>query len=710
MDFIKYLQEHKINLNEQQIKAVLSIDGPMLLLAVPGSGKTTVIVSRIANMITNHNIDPKNILTLTFSRSSANDMKYRFKKFFNKEIADLKFSTIHSFCYGVIQRSQKKINLIEGDNAQITKAKILRSIYKEINSEFINEDKLDELSNQISYVKNMMLDGAEIDTLKTNIDNFKDIYNKYESIKSNGEYLDFDDLLIKTYQMFSTDKKLLEVYRINYKYINIDEAQDTSKLQHKIIELLAKPNNNIFMVGDEDQSIYGFRAAYPDALLEFSKVYSNSQILKMERNYRSTKNIVNSANLFIKQNKNRFDKNMYSQNDEGLGITFTTLEDLCNEYDYLAKKLKDNKNLGDTAILYRNNVSAIPLIDILDREKVSFYIRDSKLSSLNHWVIKDVIAFIKLAINPCDFASFSQIYFKLNSYISKELLEYVKHNKGSKNIFDTLSGATNINNNQQKKIYDLKINFISLSRLKPLAALSFIQKDLEYEKYLKGDKSKQDSSTYIQILNAIKVIARNSESLDDVIQRLNSLPKICEAANSNYSKNAVTLTTYHSSKGLEFDSVYMIDLIQGQIPSYSGIEDKTLMEEEVRLFYVGITRAKRYVELITSSFLNDNYIKISEFAKYLKEKCCKGTKVLQKSKLEDFVDLNNYNLSSMTQDNLKNDTLVFHDRFGIGKIKEFDKDFVTIEFYNSGLKSFSLSICISQNLIDILEESNLKSS
>ena len=284
MDFIKYLsQKHDIFLSEQQKKAVLNIEGPILLLAVPGGGKTTVIVSRCANMVMNHNVDPESILTLTFSKASALDMKQRFQKVFGAEVkGELHFSTIHSFCYTVLRSYYQKMRIefpaiIEDEKAPITKSQILRQIYLKVKKKYMSDDELEELSNTISYTKNMMLPENRIEEIIDYIDGFFEVFKAYEAIKKQNNYIDFDDMLTRTLALFKSDSDLLDFYRNKYRYINIDESQDTSYLQHEIIKYLAAPKNNLFMVGDEDQSIYTFRAANPKALLDFEKTYPGAR-------------------------------------------------------------------------------------------------------------------------------------------------------------------------------------------------------------------------------------------------------------------------------------------------------------------------------------------------------------------------------------------------------------------------------------------------
>lgn len=280
-------------------------------------------------MVKNHGINPENILTLTFSKASALDMKYRFHKVFGSEVeGELHFSTIHSFCYTVLRTYTQKIcmtfpTIIEDEKAPITKSQLLRQLYQKHNESYLSDDKLEELSNAICYMKNMMIPDNEIANYKAGIKNFYEIFKNYEAYKQQNNFIDFDDMLTKTLVLFNQNSDLINAYRSKYTYINVDESQDTSYLQHQIIKCLANPRNNIFMVGDEDQSIYTFRAAFPKALLDFEKTYPGAQVYLMENNYRSTKNIVAAANKFIKQNNERYDKNMFSERDEGTPAKYT---------------------------------------------------------------------------------------------------------------------------------------------------------------------------------------------------------------------------------------------------------------------------------------------------------------------------------------------------------------------------------------------------
>jgi DNA helicase-2/ATP-dependent DNA helicase PcrA len=637
MDFIEHLSyEYAINLNEQQQQGVLNIDGPVLMLAVPGGGKTTVIVSRCANMIMNHNIRPDQILTLTFSKASALDMKARFSNFFGSEAEEKPhFSTIHSFGYSVLRTYYKQMRLafptlIESKDSPISKAKLLRQLYQKNNRFYPSDDKVEELSNAICYYKNMPKD--EIAEYKANITSiadipcFDDILRAYESIKKEKNLIDYDDMLTKTFDLFERNEELLNAYRDKYRYINVDESQDTSYLQHQIIERLAKPRNNIFMVGDEDQSIYSFRAAYPKALLDFEKTYPGAQIFFMERNYRSTKSIVNLANKFIMQNEERYSKDMFTEKAEGVPVKYTCLRDKNDQYEHIAARLKKEKNLSEIAVLYRNNISAIPIADILDRYNIPFYLREAKTHFFNHWIINDIMSFFKLSCDPANTGAFYNIYYKMNAYISRNMAEFAAKNIASTgNVFDSLLRHPDLYSSQEKRILRIKKDIKRLAKMRAGNALECILGDLGYGEYLnrQRDYGSGFPDSLMLVISSLKSIAESSGYIPDFINRLRDLEQIMGDSKLNKRNNAVSLSTIHSSKGLEFEKVFIVDLFEGQFPSLNKSEEieggqetrSSCLEEEVRLFYVAATRAKSYLEFMSAKKVDGVAVSPSRFIK-----------------------------------------------------------------------------------------------
>ena len=418
-------------LNDQQKSAVLHKEGPAIILAVPGAGKTTVLIARTANLILNHAVNPRNILSITFSKASAHDMKDRFISMFGPSTGNnISFSTIHSFAFLLIREYAREnaltLNLIEGSNSNVSKSRLIKDIYRQVNNAFLTEDKLEELLNTIGFVKNMMIDVSDFeDHDNFKIKNFDKIFSAYENYKKENNLIDFDDMLTMSFDILRENPSILKKYQDRYEYVQVDEGQDTSKIQNEIIKLISSKNNNLFIVADDDQSIYGFRGAYPEELLVFEKKYPNAKVFFMEQNYRSTKNIVSVCDSFIKQNQKRYKKNLFTENESVNPVTITKLKRQEDQYEYILDEIKKTMNYAETAILFRNNISAISIIDYLDKHNIPIYMKDTKMHFFNHWVVLDIISFFNLAMDEGDQRSFEKIYYKMNAYISKIALNFV---------------------------------------------------------------------------------------------------------------------------------------------------------------------------------------------------------------------------------------------------------------------------------------------
>lgn len=613
-----------MNLSNEQKKAIFHIDGPALVLAVPGAGKTTVIIHRTANLILNNNVSPDSILSITFSKASAKDMSERFNKLYGDiSRIPVHFSTIHSFSYRLIReyayKNRIKLTLIENLDKKLNKIYLLKKIYHSVNKSYITEEKLETLINSIGYVKNMMITPKELlSETKIDIKNFEDIYNIYEKYKHDNNLIDFDDMLTLSLKILNKDKYVLNKYRNKYQYIQVDEGQDTSKIQMEIIKTLSHPKNNLFIVADDDQSIYSFRGAYPKGLFDFNKVYKNSKVFYMEQNYRSTKNIVSVCNKFIKRNTLRYDKNINTENRFFEPINIVKVDTLEEQYKFLIDELNKNGDYNNTAILYRNNISAVGIIEYLERNKMPFYMRDVKIKFFSHWIIQDIIDFFLLAQDNTNIVSFENIYYKMNGFISKKQLNYIKTLNSSSSVFNRLLNVPGINEFYKKNFLDLKLDFKKLSNMRPYEGIYYIEKTLGYEDYLRENcmKFNHTFDTLKTILNCLKIIASNTETFNDLVGKLKYLEHI--SLNSKNVKKGVTLSTIHSAKGLEFDRVYMLDLVEGDFPTINSIDEFKrgnvhALEEERRLFYVGMTRAKNHLTLITIDTKNNSKVKPSLF-------------------------------------------------------------------------------------------------
>lgn len=697
-DFLK--TEFNIDFNEKQRTAILQKYGPVLVLATPGSGKTTVLNAHIAYLIFNYNVNPENILALTFSKASAKDMNDRFYETYGGLIPDgIKFSTIHSFSYKIIRYYYyiNRINyqLIEGNRSRYNKRSILQKIYRRVNRSNINDDKLDELSNSISFVKNLMINFKDINDYKFQAKNFDKIYKTYEDYKKNNEYnmilLDFDDMLIEANNILEKNQYILKKYQDQYKYVMMDEGQDTSLIQNKIIEKIALPKNNLFIVCDDDQSIYGFRGAQPKYLLDFKKRYNDAEIIFMEQNYRSSKNIVDISNKVINNNSIRYPKMMFTVNPESGPIKIVKLKTEKEQLDYVVNSIKSDESLDDIAILYRNNISGIGLAQKLYEEDISFYMKDYHRNFFSHWVLNDILNFVRFSYDDRSIPLLQAIYTKFDSYISKRELEFLKEQDVTKSVFDNLVKYPHMKAFKKRNLKRFKKDFKKLKRKSPLEAIRFIRYDLKYEERLEGysELTGYSMENLRYILNTLEGISEDTYSMENFVDKLNNLKRIMHESRKNRKNGAVTLSTLHSSKGLEFKKVFIVDLIEGQIPTKESIKreamgDSLALEEERRLCYVGMTRAKEKLEMLTVGYKNNEEVLSSRFIKEI-EKC-----ILENKKVS-------------CSPSLKKDSIVRHKKFGLGMIKDINDSMIIIDFDKRGEKQLSIDMCIKRDLLEIIK-------
>ncbi len=628
----RHLEQNGIHLNLQQRQAVEDCSGRLLLLAVPGAGKTTVLVTRLAYMIYLRKIRPENILTLTFSREAARDMAGRYQNLFGDGLEPTpKFSTIHSFCYRVLWvYAQKKGSQLPQLLEDSQRAKAIMEIYQGLNGERMPDELYEQVSTAMSYGKNLMYTKEEMSGLLPQCPAFFPVFLRYEQFKREQNFFDYDDMLTFAFTALKRYPSLLEFFSRHYPFVQVDEAQDTSLLQHEIIRLLVGKEGRLFMVGDEDQSIYGFRGACPEALLRFQETYPGGKILKAEENFRSTQEIVSHAARFIGINRSRYPKNMTACREQGEKIQKTFLDNMEQQYSYLVAALSQVPKGETAAVLYRNNDSGLPLADMLDREKIPFYIRDHQPALLRHFVTVDMLHFLRLYRNPSDVESFLRVYYRMNAYISREDAEFVRRNSDrGENVFDILllksqqaDFSENSKGGNTARLQFLKFAVAQLGDLPPAKMLESMETDLGYLEFLRFRYSGTALDSALYKLGALKSMAGNCSSLEQFLSRLEEMDKVISSHSQRGIPHTITLSTIHSSKGLEFDRVFLIDMLEGQLPSDEAIErqingDMALMEEEARLFYVAVTRAKNQLEIVSSARSDGGMVMPSRFIQRL---------------------------------------------------------------------------------------------
>ena len=590
----EFITKYGSQLNTQQVEAVRATEGPVLLLAVPGSGKTTVLVNRLGYMLYVKGIDPANILTLTYTVAATRDMAERFTALFGEDISDrLEFRTINGICAKIIAHYGRLIGKTSFELITDEKisGKLLTDIYVKIMKDYPTESDIKAVRTLITYCKNMMLEPKEIKELGENEGiELLDIYESYNRELKARSLMDYDDQMIYAYRMLKGSKDLLEFYRDKYRYICVDEAQDTSKVQHMIIALLSGEKGNLFMVGDEDQSIYGFRAAYPDALLHFEKEHRGAKVLIMDKNYRSNAKIVETADRFIQKNFSRHEKHMCATREAESDISFISLSTRESQYKYLLEMAKDVKT--QTAVLYRDNESVLPLVDLLLRENVPYRIKNADMAFFTHRVVVDAVNILKFCLNPSDPELFMRIYFKFQTFLRKPDAEAMCRIADGRHI-GILDAAeyVDINKHVLGNVRALRTHFRNMASESTYKAINRIDRFMGYGDYLR-DNNIDDNKLFI-----LKMLSKNEPTIEGFLERLEELRQILTDGEINY-KSKLILSTIHSSKGLEYDTVYLMDVINGVFPSKiisfksASPKEKRDYEEERRIFYVGITRAK----------------------------------------------------------------------------------------------------------------------
>ena len=679
MDWNEFVNTFPIQLNQQQQEAVQSTEGAVLLLAVPGSGKTTVLVTRLGYMIYCRNIQPESILTVTYTVAATKDMSKRFADRFGEEMAEkLEFRTINGICAKVIQYYGRKIGKTPFELVKEEKntTGMLVKICQEHGMGYPTESDLKNVRTMITYIKNMMLNDKEIQKLEEESDiRIRGIYQAYCSQMREKKWMDYDDQMLYAYKMLRMDSRLLEHFQNLYPYICVDEAQDTSKIQHAIIALLAAKSENLFMVEDEDQSIYGFRAAYPEALLDFEKDHPGARVLLMEENFRSNAKIVSAADKFIQKNTLRHEKHMKAAREAGADIRKISLKSRKAQYVYLMKIAQECST--ETAVLYRDNECAIPLIDLLERKHIPYRMRNAELSFFTHRTVLDIQNIIRFAMNPKDTELFMQIYYRLKLFFRKEdALNYTNISKEKDiPVWDAILQYGNLEEYQQNHVRSLRRQMKKLLDMTGDKAVDQILVYMGYQDYLK--KMGMNANK----LEIVKMIGSREDSPEKLLERLKELERIIREKKEERECRFI-LSTMHASKGLEYDTVYLLDVVDGILPekvltsmNTASKEEIGVYEEERRLFYVGVTRAKDQLNIFATG-------KPSRFCNEL---------------LEKNISAESYQKLS---DELGEGVIVKHRKFGKGVVTEIEGEHIRIRFGDDE-KKMDLKVLARLGLLEI---------
>lgn len=609
----------------QQVDAIKHFEGPALILAVPGSGKTTVLLNRILNLIKNHNIDSSEIISITFSKSQEIDMEKRFLAQNPEFRGKITFKTIHAFCYEIVRNYMKlkniKKTLIEG-NKEFNRILILKRVYYQKNYKKLSDEEINDFFSIYDYTKNKMYDFEGYLRKNHFISNrslMLKLYNLYDEIKIQNNFMDFNDLLILANEYISTDKKLLKALKNRYKFFQIDEGQDTSTLQFEIIRKIVFPENNVFIVADDDQSIYSFRGASPENLLNFKNIYPNSKIFFMDKNFRSTKNIIKISNKIIQGNKIRYEKYSKHTTEENSQIMLFKVKNSTIQARELVKRISEINPNEAIGVLYRNNISSLYVAEILKNNDIDFFVKENKFDFYSNRILNDVKNILLFSEDTTDLEVFKRIYFKLNAYIKKDFITKLEYKPYNQCVLESLLDLDELNDFYLNKFTSLRNDFKRLKRMKMEDKIDCILYELGYGDYL-DNFNEFSNLNYNLIFDLIKYLSKDLKTFDEFIEKLDNLKELLKNASS--SKSNISISTIHSSKGLEYDNVFIIDLIDGEFPQKSILNsfDEKLLEEERRLFYVAMTRARKRLFLYTIKERNNLPVEPSIFYNELKNK------------------------------------------------------------------------------------------
>lgn len=602
-----------MSFNISQREAIRHKDGPMLVLAGPGSGKTLVITERTKYLIQECGISPSNILVITFTKAAATEMKERFSRLMDGKKYPVTFGTFHAVFFAILKHAYH----YTADNIVREEQRIgcIREIVARHRLEY--EDEMEFVQNilgEIGLVKNTGIDIAHYYSKNCAEEMFRRIYSEYHEYLYQHRLIDFEDMLIYTWELLCERKDILAAWQNKYQYILIDETQDINKMQYDIVKLLAGERQNVFMVGDDDQSIYRFRGAKPEIMLHFKDDFPEAKMVLLDTNYRSQENIVNSALNLISHNKERYGKRIQASREAGTAVEYALFESQRQENLRIIRDIAEAKERGgsyeDFAVLFRTNTQPRLLMEQLMEYNVPFRTKERVPNLYEHWIAKDIFAYVRIAMGSRERRDFLQIMNRPKRYISRDSLdeEYV--------AFDVWEWFYEEQPWVAERIRRLETDIKRLERMNPYAAINYIRKGIGYDEFLEeyADYRRIRVDELYDVLDELQESSKGFEEYDGWFLHMEEYAKELERLYQNQQEigESVTLSTLHSAKGLEYETVYLIDVNEGIMPYKKAALDEDI-EEERRMFYVGMTRAKKNLHLFSVKQLNQKDADISRF-------------------------------------------------------------------------------------------------
>ncbi|OFI06238.1 ATP-dependent DNA helicase PcrA [Clostridium acetireducens DSM 10703] len=719
-------------LNEEQYEAATTIQGPLLILAGAGSGKTRVLTYRIAYMIKNLNIYPSQILAITFTNKAAGEMRERIRDLVGNDVDSMWVSTFHSTCVRILRREIDKIGY--NKNFAIYDSYDQKVLIKECMKELdINSKDIDEreVINKISSQKDILVNAESFK--KENEHNYRlnkiaDIYLLYQKKLKSNNSLDFDDLIFKTVELFTKNPEVLDFYQRKFKYIMVDEYQDTNKSQYELVRLLANQHKNICVVGDDDQCIYAWRGADIRNILDFEKDYPNTKVIKLEKNYRSKSNILNAANDVIKNNTERKFKILKTENEPGEKIKLYRAISELEEAQFIASEIKkiknsENKNYRDFAVLYRTNAQSRVFEDAFMKNSIPYKIVGG-LKFYDRKEIKDIMSYLKLINNPLDNVSLKRIINVPKRSIGNVTVNKIEEfaNSMDECIYSILLDIENVPGISNRALASIN-KFVScinsfIRRKDDICVSKLIEEVMESSGYLDELKKSNTLEDLTRIENLKELVSaavdfENTSEEKTLSAFLEQVTLVSDIDKLDDKADAVVLMTVHSAKGLEFPTVFMVGMENGIFPGMQSLNNYNEMEESRRLCYVGITRAKeklymtsaetrkvygRTVSYSESEFISEISLDLREYVNNFRT----NSRNFNNNKFDKFNN-NNYNIkrnfnniSTLKQEEAVPGKKVKHKKFGVGTIisvSETNNNIkLTIAFDNMGIKNLMLGV------------------
>lgn len=611
-------REEYMLFNEAQAAAVNHKNGPMMVLAGPGSGKTTVVTHRVKSLIEKHGVNPSSILVITFTRAAAQEMRDRFEHLIEGRTlkGQVSFGTFHAIFFRILKLAYgyETSDIIKEEQ----RVRFVRELTAKEQMEPEDENDLVlSLLSEISTVKGELLDLDHYYSKSCSEEAFKRIYRGYEERLRQEGKIDFDDMLVMCYDLFRKRPDILSAWQRKFSYILVDEFQDINRLQYEVVRMLAAPEDNLFIVGDDDQSIYRFRGAKPEIMLGFERDYPKAKRVLLDVNYRSTREIVEASLRLIENNEKRFKKSLKTAGRRGKGVITCVWQDEDEETDRIVEEIRMYKeagcSYGDMAVLYRTNSGPRKLIEKLMEYNLPFRAKDVVPNLYEHWISRSFLAYIRVALGSRERGDVIQMINRPARYVSRDAL------RDSNVSFDAVKGYYKDKDWMVERIENLEFDLKAISRMSPLAAVNYIRKSVGFDAWLfeYAAAHRMKAEELLETAEQLKESAARYKTFDlwfDHIQKYGEELKR-QAKERDQWTDAVTLSTMHSSKGLEYRVVYILDANEGVTPHGKAVLDADI-EEERRLFYVAMTRAKQRLHIYS---VKERYHKPAEISRFVEE-------------------------------------------------------------------------------------------